>query len=474
MASPKSNTNQPRKSIRLPHPYALFTLIVGLGTGIIITLALLLFERSYVGRVYPRVTVGGVPFGGSTPTHVHEYWQEKNIPFSTLTFEFTAGEYIATLSGQQLALGYDPELSAQQAYLVGRSGHFFSDIYTKFFADPTNLDPYFRWDTALLQNTLETLASYTDVPARDALFTYENGKVTAFRPSVEGKALDISGAINTFTHMLPSMLAAGPNEKISIPMDIVALKPNVTTEQVNDLGIKERIGYGYSEFSGSIPGRIHNVALAAARMHGVLVPPGKTLSFNEAIGEISASTGYQAAYIIQNGRTVLGDGGGVCQVSTTLFRAALNAGLPITERRGHAYRVHYYEDGGFKAGLDATVFSPSVDLKITNDTPGYILVQTKTDTDNLTLEFELYGTSDGRKAEIVDHQVWGVTPPPPPLYQDDPTLPEGTVRQVDWAAWGAQTSFRYIVTRGDETLQDEKFTTSFRPWQAVYLKGTKI
>jgi vancomycin resistance protein YoaR len=122
-------------------------------------------------------------------------------------------------------------------------------------------------------------------------------------------------------------------------------------------------------------------------------------------------------------------------------------------------------------GFDATVFSPSVDLVI--KIHAYILIQTKTDTKKLTLRFELYGTRDGRVAQISNHIVWGITPAPPALYQDDPTLKAGVTKQVDWAADGAKASFQYKVTRNGETLQDTTFYSNFRPWQAVYLRGTK-
>jgi vancomycin resistance protein YoaR len=249
------------------------------------------------------------------------------------------------------------------------------------------------------------------------------------------------------------------------------VRPTVTTDKANTFGVKELISSGYSEFAGSATGRIHNIALAAGRLNGVLIKPGETFSFNEAVGDISAATGYQSAYIIKDGRTVLGDGGGVCQVSTTLFRAALNAGLPIIERHAHAYRVHYYEEAGFKPGLDATVYGPTYDLKFKNDTPASILIQTKTDVTNLSLTFDLYGTSDGRKAQISNQKLWGVTQPPPDLYQDDPTLARGVVKQVDFAAWGANASFDYLVTRNGQTLQKDTFVSNFRPWQAVYLRG---
>ena len=127
----------------------------------------------------------------------------------------------------------------------------------------------------------------------------------------------------------------------------------------------------------------------------------------------------------------MGDGGGVCQVSTTFFRAALNTGLPITERHAHAYRVGYYEnDSG--PGLDATIFSPDVDLKIKNDTPGAILIQTEIDKENNLLYFRLYGKKDGRTAEISPVTVTSEQPPLPPLYQDDLTLKKGVTKQINF------------------------------------------
>jgi vancomycin resistance protein YoaR len=186
---------------------------------------------------------------------------------------------------------------------------------------------------------------------------------------------------------------------------------------------------------------------------------------------VSANTGYQQAYIIQNGRTVLGDGGGVCQVSTTLFRAALNTGLPIVERTAHAYRVGYYEQDS-AAGLDATVYSPTVDLKIKNDTPGYILIQTIVDPDSMHLTFNLYGKKDGRVAEVSKPIVYDQTPAPPPRNEDDPTMKKGTTKQVDFAAAGAKAKFSYKVTRSGATLIAQDFYSSYRPWQAVYLVGT--
>src|SRR5690606_10285855 len=149
--------------------------------------------------------------------------------------------------------------------------------------------------------------------------------------------------------------------------------------------------------------------------------------------DVSAETGFQPAYVIKNGQTVLGDGGGVCQVSTTVFRAVLDAGLKVTRRLPHSYRVSYYELNS-KPGVDATVYSGNIDLRFINDTDHAILIHAEADSKNLYMKVELYGTSDGRTTEIVDHVTWDYRPAPAAVYIPDPTLPAGQTKQVDWAA----------------------------------------
>jgi vancomycin resistance protein YoaR len=258
----------------------------------------------------------------------------------------------------------------------------------------------------------------------------------------------------------------------AIELPVITTEPAIKTENVNGLGIKELLGKGESTFHGSIASRKHNIALTAGRLNGILVAPSEIFSFNQAVGDISAATGYQTAYIIKDGRTMLGDGGGVCQDSTTMFRAILNAGLPIIERHPHSYRVTYYEQNA-PPGLDATVYAPSVDLKFKNDTPGYILIQTKVDINKNYLVVELYGSSDGRKATVSNVRLWAQVPPPADLYQDDPTLAAGVIKQVDWKAWGAKAAFDWKVVRNNEVLQEKTFYSNYQPWQAVYLRGTR-
>jgi vancomycin resistance protein YoaR len=259
---------------------------------------------------------------------------------------------------------------------------------------------------------------------------------------------------------------------VIIPIPVKTIQPTLTTDKVNKMGIKELIGTGTSLFQHSIESRIYNVNLAASRVNGVLVKPGDTFSFDQAVGDVSSLTGYKQAYVIENGKTVLGDGGGVCQVSTTLFRAALNAGLPIVERHAHAYRVGYYEEDS-PPGIDATVYVPTVDLKFRNDTGHYILIQSIVDLNTLRLTFMIYGTSDGRISNVSTPVVTNIRPAPPDKYEDDPTLPAGTIKQVDFAASGADATFTRTVTKDGKVLYNDVFTSHYQPWQAVYLRGTK-
>ncbi len=300
---------------------------------------------------------------------------------------------------------------------------------------------------------------------KNAIFNFNEGKVIEFAAEVDGVKIDETA----FKEKLAEKINLSDQSDLSIP--VIVTQAKIKTGDINNLGINSLIGIGTSKFHHSIPNRVHNLSLASSRLNGALVAPGETFSLGKTIGDISRATGYREAYVISEGRTVLGDGGGVCQVSTTLFRAALNAGLPIVERKAHAYRVGYYEED-MGPGYDATVFFPSADLKFVNDTPGHILIQTKVDAKNFAMRYEIYGTGDGRKATVSKARISGQSSPLPTVYQDDPTLPVGTKKQVDWSAPGAKVSFDYKVVRNGETLQDRTFTSSYRPWAAVYLVGT--
>jgi len=327
------------------------------------------------------------------------------------------------------------------------------------------------WKIASISGLINEWKKKVDREPQEPELEIKDNKVTKFSPPQNGQVLEVQDGQQRIAKTL-SDLEFSSESSASAVLLVAQKNPQKSLASLNTLGIKEKIGEAESFYHHSIPGRVHNVSLTTSRISLALIAPGETFSFNKRLGEVSRRTGFRPAYVISGGRTVLGDGGGVCQVSSTTFRLALNSGLPINERKGHSYRVSYYEQNALP-GLDATVYAPSPDLKFTNDTGNHILIYAEAFPDDYYMYMQMWGTSDGRKAEILDHRVYDVTGPAKTIYQEDPNLPRGTRRQVDWSASGAKTSFRYLVTKNGQPYIDETFKTVFRPWAAVYLVGTR-
>lgn len=241
-----------------------------------------------------------------------------------------------------------------------------------------------------------------------------------------------------------------------------------------DLGITELIHEETSYYYGSDAARVQNIRAGAAAFHGIFVGPGEVFSMAEYLTDISLDNGFAEAPIIVGDQTVDGVGGGICQVSTTVFRAAFFAGFPIVERHAHAYRVGYYEQqsngwiDNALAGLDATVYMPLVDFKFRNDTPYWLLMETYPTDTSLTWKF--YSTSDGREVDWWTTGITNIQEPPDPVYREDPTMAAGTVKQVDWAVMGADVEVNRVVTVNGETRPDT-IRTWYVAWPAKYTYG---
>lgn len=445
-----------------------------LGLFLFVSFFYLMFRKIHSGLAYPGIIVNGIDLGGKTEQKIQEIFSQKNDKIANVQFIFSDSIDSATVSAKDLDFGYNQTLIAKQAISIGRSENLLSNIsvVAQAYIGSLKLDPSYHFSDKILQEILSPFVQKTNKDPIDALFTFSNGKVTAFRPSEDGQIVDIDAIKNILNSKFSMLSFADTQKTINIFIPIKVIQPKITTDKANNLGIKELIGEGTSLFQHSIPGRIFNITLASSRMNGLLVAPNEEFSFNKALGDVSAFTGYKQAYVIQNGRTVLGDGGGVCQVSTTFFRSLLQAGIPITERHAHAYRVGYYEQDS-PPGYDATIYVPTVDLKFKNDTGNYILIQTQIDSDLQQLSVFLYGTSDGRMAEISKPVITNIVPPKEDLYQDDPNLPKGIIKQVDYKMEGSRVYFTRKVSRNGKEILSDKFTSNYSPWQSIYLRGTK-
>ena len=431
-------------------------------------------EKNIRSKIYPNVFLDKQNFGLKSKEEIVNYYEKKSSKLKNTSLTvFYEKEPVATFSAQILDLRYDGKTIAERAYLIGRSSNTPSKYLQKILAILNLRKFYFesqiQYDNSEIKDFLSTSEDRYNLPAKNALFKFEKGKVVEFRKESNGLKILTDRFLPDFDKAVNDLKTDTANKKIILNSEII--KPEIKLSDINEYGIEELIAEGKSDYTHSIPQRVHNLTLAASKFNGVLIPKGKEFSFVETVGDISSLTGYQPAYIIKDGKTVLGDGGGVCQVSTTLFRAALNAGLPIIERTAHAYRVLYYENDS-QPGFAAPVYAPTVDIKIKNDTPSYILIETEIDKENNLLYFRFYGKKDNRRIEISKATVYDISPALPTKYQDDPTLKKGVTKQVDFAAGGAKTFFSYKVFQGDKTTIDTKFYSNFRPWAAVYLVGT--
>lgn len=316
-------------------------------------------------------------------------------------------------------------------------------------------------DNAILQKIYEIAVEIDRSPSAQIL-KVENGKVVEFGAPKSGRTTDVELSMQ-------NIIKALFDESKSA--DLVVNITESPKSDNNEYGITELLATGTSKFAGSIKSRVHNIGLASSRVNGILVAPGETFSFVKTVGEINRKSGYQTAYVISGGRTVLGDGGGVCQVSTTLFRAALNAGLQIVERNPHSYRVGYYEQES-PPGIDAAIYSPSVDLKFINNTPNHILIVSEFDAKRYSLKYSIYGTSDGRKVNITEPKILSRTAPRAPIYEVNPNLPKGTKKLMEGSVWGASVTFdREVLDKDGNQITKDTYKSNYRAWPAVYQIG---
>jgi len=327
-------------------------------------------------------------------------------------------------------------------------------------------------NSQLLQGFLLNLQpALTRLPVNTRfMFNDDTSLLEVIQPAVIGRSIDVE----TTLEKIQQAAAAGEH---SVTLDFDYTNPQVTDDMTGEqLGITELVSSNTSYFRGSSADRIKNIQIASANFHGLLIPPYTTFSMAEAMGDVSLDNGYAEAVIIIGGRSVKGVGGGVCQVSTTLFRTAFFGGFPIEERHAHAYRVGYYEQvaGGHDsslAGLDATVFVPIVDFKFTNDTPHWLLMETYVSPTRGTLLWKFYSTSDGRTVSWETTGPVNVVEAPKPLYKENPDLKKDEIRQVDWEADGADVTVRRVVYRNGSVYLEDTIYTHYQPWQAVYEYG---
>lgn len=312
---------------------------------------------------------------------------------------------------------------------------------------------------ALLDDAKETI---NQEPRGTKLKLNEAGdRAIEFVGGQVGRTLNRGASVN----LIDEWLADEDSSVVPFVVDITSAPDSDTLAE--ELGIRELLGYGTSNFAGSPMNRRKNIKNGVEKLWGWIIAPGEEFGLLEKLKPFDVSGGYVQELVIKDDRTIREYGGGLCQIGTTTFRAVMGAGLPITQRQNHSYSVSYYAP----AGTDATLYDPAPDFKFVNDTKGYMIFTTHMLGD--ILRFEFWGTRDGRVQDRSEIEYWNYVDPPEEKLIPTSALEPGKKRCFEVGHKGLSASFDYTITYPDGRKDVQTFRSKYKPWQSQCLIGTE-
>lgn len=289
----------------------------------------------------------------------------------------------------------------------------------------------------------------------NAVLSVKDNAIIVESAEKPGFRVDTGRAENTIREALFS----SDSDTLSISVPGTAIEPDIKGSDIERLGIKDLIAEGTTNFVGSPKNRVFNINRALKQFQGILIAPNEEFSFVKHLGEVDGEHGYLPELVIKNNRTEPEFGGGICQVSTTVFRTAIYAGLKISARRNHAYPVGYYRP----YGMDATIYIPNPDLKFINNTPGYIFLQPFVNGTKLT--FQMYGTKDNRTVEVDGPHILESNPDGSmrTVFTQTVNAADGQnfIRDNFWSNYKSPSLFPHP---GDVTLKEKPADWSKKQW----------
>lgn len=408
--------------------------------------------------LYPSVTAGDVePFVGMAKDI---FGNTVSIHYSDKSWDFDPNQHaeIITFGTQstleidgierQIEIAWDDSGNSEQADLSEK-------VLTTL---KLSLD-----ENAIHDYVNQEIISAVETPAQSVVVTVDEGGIISF----EGAATD--GTTVNEEALVAALELALENKVSEIEVPTMTVRGGVDIpEELQELGITELIATGYTGYSGSPYNREVNIAVGMSKFNGVLVEPGEVFSFLDTLGVVDGSTGYYKELVITNNETKPEYGGGLCQVSSTMFRAMLYGGLPIEARYEHSYAVSYYAyPNGY--GLDATIYQPWPDLQFTNDTGGHILIQAYVEENEAYFKF--YGTSDGRTVSMDGPYYSNYVSPPSDVIIYTNELQPGVSSKQDSAHTGFDVDWYRTVVMPDGTETTENIHSHYQAWPAKYLVG---
>ena len=372
------------------------------------------------------------------------------------------------ISSPVLAQNFAPfelRLSTFEPHIAG--GRLRQEIITKRFALSPQLvqrSRNFAKVATALDTDLEQIFNALERETVNARFAQlRNGNWEARQQSawqVDGEA--------TRKAVLKAIIEGRETAEITLTVT----RPKRNLEDWAAQGIVQRFGGGESAFYGSRGFRVQNIVAASRILDGAIIASGGEYDYNAALGELTPAKGFVDGYIIASGTLKKEIGGGICQVSTTVWRAAYLAGLPITARSNHSYRVSYYELATPRfaptIGFEATVYAPYKNLKFKNDSPSSLLMQLSVNTRRMTMRVDLFGAAPQRRVTVGKPVYFGVKPASAPRFQADASVPLGRSRQIDGAVGGISVRQLRTVRYDDGRTLTDTTRSTYVPWGAIF------
>ncbi|HHW15294.1 MAG TPA: hypothetical protein GXX28_10260 [Firmicutes bacterium] len=401
------------------------------------------------GRILPGVRVAGLAVGGLTRAQARALLQEYDRRLFLRSVAVDASGRTLTLRPRDYGLGLDVEATLERAYRTGRSGPLLPRLrlLRRLWSSGVDVEPVLREGSGQLDRFLSALAAELGRPPRNARFDPQTGLVT---PEVEGLELERAESRRRLLNAFVSP------EKQQVSLALRRLKPGVTLADLRQAGISQLLAAFTTRFDPNDANRVHNIRLAAQALDGTLIRPGEVCSFNRVVGERSEARGYRPAPEIVRERYVVGIGGGVCQVSSTFYNAALLAGLEVPERAPHSQPLGYVPPG-----RDATVYYGLVDLKVRNNRSRTVAVVAEVGRDALTVA--LCGQKEDFPEVRLELGPLQPVEPGPDKIEVDPALAPGERRVAEEARPGYRVTLYRQYFRGETPVGREVVSEDYYP-----------
>lgn len=370
---------QSTKKLNLSKQHKLLLIILGIlialfGT-LTLTLAIYTWDRGLIAK---GVVLSGIPLGQLHFEEAQAKLEENKNKILNCPVHFDATDKMLSINKGELGLSYNYDEVLAQAHLIGRKGILFERAYSKFKASwGISLDPHYQWQNELLRDSLIKNIVPLNIPAVNARFTLTPDNTIDIVPEKLGKQVDIET-------LMASVKDLPLTQSKTIPIPFNDILPTITKTELENLRMTGLRSSYTTHFDPNQIGRTENIRLAAKAIDLTVLIPEEEFSFNQTVGERTVEAGYQMAIIIEGNQFVPGLGGGVCQVSSTLYNAVQQANLTVSERSRHSIAITYVPPG-----QDATVAYPNLDFKFKNNSGGYLLIRSNVTGGSIT--FSIYG-----------------------------------------------------------------------------------